>query len=135
MEPRPGKATVHYADGTTQTAALGGPDRYSGSDTLTAPYRRNQAGQKDPHQVVIATAEVAMDPTKDAVALTLPLTNPAEPNKSALHIFALTLQPAAQGRALMLREAHSTRARRRPPGRQAGVGVQNSLVGLRYSRR
>lgn len=103
-----GKATVHYADGTTQTAALGGPDWYSGSGTLTAPYRRNPAGQKDPHQVVIATAEVAMDPAKDAVALTLPVTNPAEPNKSALHIFALTLQPAAQGRALTLRAAHAT---------------------------
>lgn len=103
-----GKATVHYADGTTQDAALGGPDWYSGSGSLTAPYRYNPAGQKDPHQVVIATAELAMDSAKEAVALTLPVTNPAQPNRASLHIFALTLQPAAQGRALALRDAHST---------------------------
>ncbi|MFI2346352.1 alpha-L-fucosidase [Streptomyces sp. NPDC019443] len=103
-----GKATVHYADGTTQQAVLSGPDWYSGSGPLTAPYRYNPAGQKDPHQVVIATAELAMDSTRQAVALTLPVTNPAQPNKSSLHIFALTLQPAAQGRALALRDAHST---------------------------
>ncbi|MCX4820829.1 alpha-L-fucosidase [Streptomyces sp. NBC_01142] len=69
-----GKATVHYADGTTQAAALGGPDWYAGSGPITAPYRYN----------------------------------PAEPDKSSLHIFALTLQPAAEGRALALRDAHST---------------------------
>ncbi|MET7620082.1 alpha-L-fucosidase [Streptomyces sp. NPDC005408] len=103
-----GKATVHYADGSTQTSALGGPDWYSGSGRLTAPYRYKPDGQKDPHQVVIAPAELAMDSTKEAVALTLPVTNPAQPNKSSLHIFALTLQPAAEGRALALRNAHST---------------------------
>lgn len=103
-----GRATVHYADGTTRQAALGGPDWYSGSGRVTAPGRYNPAGQKDPHQVVIATAELAMDATKEAVALTLPVTNPAQPNKSSLHIFALTLQPVAEGRALTLRDAHST---------------------------
>ncbi|WP_405997322.1 alpha-L-fucosidase [Streptomyces sp. NBC_00829] len=103
-----GGATVHYADGTTQRAGLGGPDWYSGSGPLTAAYRYRPDGQKDPHQVVIATAELAMDATREAVAVTLPVTNPAEPNRTSLHIFALTLQPAAQGRALALRDARST---------------------------
>ncbi|MFI1395731.1 alpha-L-fucosidase [Streptomyces sp. NPDC020681] len=103
-----GKATVHYADGTTQATALGAPDWYSGSGALTAPYRYTPSGTKDPHQVVIASAELTMDSTKEAVALTLPVTSPAEANKTSLHIFALTLQPAAEGRALALRDAHST---------------------------
>ena len=37
-----------------------------------------------------------------------PSPTPPRPNKSSLHIFALSLQPAAEGRALALRDAHST---------------------------
>ncbi|WNO71015.1 alpha-L-fucosidase [Streptomyces sp. AM8-1-1] len=103
-----GTATLHYADGSSRPVALGGPDWYSGSGAITAAYRYTPTGAKDPHPVVIATAELTMDPTKEAVALTLPVTNPAEADRSSLHIFALTLQPAATGRALALREAHST---------------------------
>ena len=57
---------------------------------------------------MIAATELAMDPAKEAVALTLPLTHAAEANTSALHVFALSLQPAAEGRALTLRDAHAT---------------------------
>ncbi|GGU26935.1 alpha-L-fucosidase [Streptomyces violascens] len=103
-----GRATVHYADGSTSAAALGGPDWYSGSGQLTAAYRYGPGGVKDPHQVVVASAELAMDPTREAVALTLPVTNPAQPDKPSLHVFALSLQPAANGRAVTLRDAHST---------------------------
>ncbi|MFD9636059.1 alpha-L-fucosidase, partial [Streptomyces violascens] len=40
--------------------------------------------------------------------LTLPVTNPAQPGKPSLHVFALSLQPVANGRAVTLRDAHST---------------------------
>lgn len=59
-----GQATVHYADGTTSTPALGGPDWYSGSGALTAPYRYRPDGDKDAHQVSIAVTEIALDPTR-----------------------------------------------------------------------
>ncbi|WP_241838536.1 alpha-L-fucosidase [Streptomyces sp. TSRI0281] len=103
-----GTATVHYADGTTSAPALGGPDWYSGSGALTAPYRYGPDGSKDPHQVALAVTEIALDPAREAVALTLPTTRPAEANQSSLHVFALSLQPAATGRALTLRDARST---------------------------
>ncbi|MDX3854857.1 alpha-L-fucosidase [Streptomyces sp. AK02-01A] len=103
-----GTATVHYADGTTTSAGLGGSDWYSGSGALTAPYRYDPNGSKDQHQVVIGTSELAMDPAKEAVAVTLPVTHAATEGSSSLHIFALSLQPVAEGRALSLRGAHST---------------------------
>ncbi|MHB9855107.1 alpha-L-fucosidase [Streptomyces krungchingensis] len=103
-----GQATVHYADGSTTTAGLGGSDWYAGGGSLSAPYRYKPDGTKDAHPVGIGTAEVWMDPQREAVALTLPTTDPAEENKTSLHVFALSLQPAAQGRALALRDAHST---------------------------
>ncbi|MDX6361147.1 MAG: alpha-L-fucosidase, partial [Streptomyces sp.] len=102
-----GKATVHYADGSATTAGLGGSDWYAGG-ALSAPYRYRPDGTKDEHAVGIGTAEVWIDPQREAVALTLPVTHPAEENRTSLHVFALSLQPAAQGRALALRDAHST---------------------------
>ncbi|MFE2427944.1 alpha-L-fucosidase [Streptomyces sp. NPDC059373] len=103
-----GTATVHYADGTTSSGGLGGSDWYSGSGALTAPYRYDPNGNKDQHQVVIGTSELAMDPSREAVAVTLPVTHSATEGNASLHIFALSLQPAAQGRALSLRDTHST---------------------------
>ncbi|MET7972413.1 alpha-L-fucosidase [Streptomyces mirabilis] len=103
-----GRATVHYADGSTTTAGLGGADWYATGGSLSAPYRYRPDGTKDEHGVGIGTAEVWIDPQREAVALTLPTTNPAEAGKASLHLFALSLQPAAQGRALALRDAHST---------------------------
>lgn len=103
-----GSATVHYVDGSTTTAGLGGSDWYSAGGSLSAAYRYTPDGSKDEHRVGIGVAEVWIDPVREAVALTLPTTNPAEENKASLHVFALSLQPAAQGRALALRDAHST---------------------------
>jgi alpha-L-fucosidase len=103
-----GKATVHYVDGTTTTAGLSGADWYAAGGPLSAPYRYRPDGGKDEHSVGIGVCEVWIDPRREAVALTLPVTNPAEANKASLHVFALTLQPVAEGRALMLRAAHST---------------------------
>ncbi|MGW4515776.1 alpha-L-fucosidase [Streptomyces sp. NPDC004393] len=103
-----GQATVHYADGSATTAGLGGSDWYSAGGPLSAPYRYTPDGSKDEHPVGIGTAEIWIDPQREAVALTLPVTNPAEAGKASLHVFALSLQPAAQGRALALRDAHST---------------------------
>ncbi|WP_371789990.1 alpha-L-fucosidase [Streptomyces sp. NBC_01471] len=103
-----GQATLHYADGSTGSAGLGGPDWYAGSGPLTAPYRYTPSGGKDQHQVVLGVSELAVDATRELVGITLPKTNPAEADKSALHVFALSLQPAAEGRALAVRDAHST---------------------------
>jgi len=103
-----GKATVHYADGSTSTAGLSGADWYSAGGSLSAPYRYKPDGTKDQHGVGIGTSEVWTDPRREAVAITLPVTNPAEAGKASLHVFALSLQPVAQGRALALRDAHST---------------------------
>ncbi|MFJ3801205.1 alpha-L-fucosidase [Streptomyces sp. NPDC090088] len=103
-----GTATVHYADGTTTTAGLSGGDWYAVGGPLAAPYRYRPDGSKDEHGVGIGTSEVWTDPRREAVALTLPVTDPAEAGKTSLHVFALSLQPAAQGRALVLRDARST---------------------------
>ncbi|MER7930959.1 MULTISPECIES: alpha-L-fucosidase [unclassified Streptomyces] len=105
-----GRATVHYQDGSTSTAGLSGADWYAVGGSLTAPYRYRPDGGKDPHAVGIGTCEVWIDPRRAAVALTLPVTGPAEAGTTALHVFALSLQPVAQGRALALRDAHSTSA-------------------------
>jgi alpha-L-fucosidase len=114
-----GRATVHYADGTTTTAGLGGADWYAAGGSLSAPYRYKPDGTKDEHSVGIGTSEVWLDPQREAVALTLPVTNPAEAGKTSLHVFALSLQPAAQGRALALRDAHSTSSLLEPTGAQS----------------
>lgn len=103
-----GTATVHYADGTTSTAGLSGGDWYAVGGPLSAPYRYQPDGGKDAHSVGIGSCEVWIDPHRETVALTLPVTGPAEAGKTALHVFALSLQPVAQGRALALRDARST---------------------------
>ncbi|MFD0030170.1 alpha-L-fucosidase [Streptomyces sp. NPDC127172] len=103
-----GSATVHYADGSTASAGLGGADWYSSGGPLSAAYRYKPDGTKDANRVGIGTSEIPLDPQREAVAITLPKLNPAEANKTALHVFALSLQPAAQGRALALRDAHSS---------------------------
>ncbi|MFD8307048.1 alpha-L-fucosidase [Streptomyces sp. NPDC059690] len=114
-----GTATVHYADGSTTSAGLGGADWYSAGGSLSAPYRYTPDGGKDAHSVGIGTAEVWIDPQREAIALTLPVTNPPQPNKASLHIFALSLQPVAQGRALALRNARSTSSLMESTGAQS----------------
>jgi alpha-L-fucosidase len=102
-----GQATVHYADGGTTTATLGGPDWFRGSGAISAPFRYTPTGTEQ-HSVSIAVARVWLDSSRDAVAITLPTTNPAQPNLSSLHVFAMTTQPAATGKALAVRGARST---------------------------
>ena len=114
-----GNATVHYADGSTTVAGLGGADWYAAGGSLSAPYRYRPDGTQDQHSVGIGTSEVWLDPQRDAVALTLPVTNPAEAGRTSLHVFALSLQPAAQGRALALRDAHSTNSLLESSGAQS----------------
>jgi alpha-L-fucosidase len=102
-----GTATVHYADGGTTTASLGGPDWYSSSGAIAAPYRYSPGGT-DQHQVSISAAQVWMDANREAVAVTLPTTKPPAPNQASLHVFAMSAQPAAKGKALALRGSRST---------------------------
>ncbi|TWP53263.1 alpha-L-fucosidase [Lentzea tibetensis] len=120
-----GTATVHYADGSTTTAGLGAADWYSGSGPVSAPYRYTPTGV-DQHPVSIATAQVWADPKREAVAITLPVTHPAEEGKSALHVFALTMQPVTHGKALAVRGARSTT---KIPGRGAQA-VEATVVNL-----
>ncbi|NUP17429.1 MAG: alpha-L-fucosidase [Streptomyces sp.] len=114
-----GTATVHYADGSATTAGLGGSDWYGAGGTLSAPYRYRPDGTKDEHSVGIGTSEVWIDSRREAIALTLPKTNPAEAGKASLHVFALSLQPVAQGRALALRDVHSTNSLLEATGAQS----------------
>ncbi|MEU9991770.1 alpha-L-fucosidase [Streptomyces sp. NPDC048045] len=114
-----GTATVHYADGTTSTASLGGADWYATGGPLSAPYRYRPDGGRDDHAVGIGVSEIWLDPAREAVALSLPVTSPAQPDKASLHLFALTLQPAADGRALTLRAPHSTPSLLDPSGAQS----------------
>ncbi|MFJ1968042.1 alpha-L-fucosidase [Streptomyces sp. NPDC087903] len=114
-----GNATVHYADGSTTTAGLAGADWYAAGGSLSAPYRYTPDGTKDEHSVGIGTSEVWLDPQREAVAITLPVTGPAKANTTSLHVFALSLQPAAQGRALVLRDARSTNSLLESTGAQS----------------
>ncbi|MEU8845271.1 alpha-L-fucosidase [Streptomyces sp. NPDC048564] len=120
-----GTATVHYADGSTTTAQLGGVDWYQAGGSFSAPYRYRPDGTKDEHRVGIGSAEVWCDARREAVAVTLPVTHRPEPNKASLHVFALTVQPAAQGKALTLRHARSTASLLEPGGAQS---VEATLV-------
>jgi alpha-L-fucosidase len=114
-----GNATVQYADGSTTTAGLSGSDWYAAGGSLSAPYRYKPDGTKDDHRVGIGASVVWLDPRREAVAITLPVTNPAQENKTSLHVFALSLQPAAQRRALALRDARSTNSLLESSGAQS----------------
>jgi alpha-L-fucosidase len=103
-----GQATVHYADGGTTTTALAGPDWYSGGGAIAAPFRYSPGGGTDQHPVSISAARIWLDSSRDAVAITLPTTNPAQAGLSSLHVFALSAQPAATGKAPAIRGARST---------------------------
>lgn len=103
-----GTATVHYADGSTSTGSLSGPDWYTGSGALVSPFRYAPGGVVDNNPVSLATGQVWVDPARDAVALTLPTTANPAPNVSSLHVFALTLQPVAVGRSALVLDSRST---------------------------
>lgn len=113
-----GKATVHYADGSTTTATLGGSDWYATGGSLSATYRYAPDGTKDEHRVGIGTSELWLDPQRDAVAVTLPVTNPAQANKASLHVFALSCNlPLRAVRWPCARPGPRTRSWRRPAPR------------------
>src|SRR4051794_34544116 len=69
-----GTATVHYADGSTSTGSLSGPDWYTGNGALVSPFRYAPGGVVDNNPVSLATGQVWVDPAREAVALTLPTT-------------------------------------------------------------
>ena len=107
--PASGTVTVNYSDGSTSQATLTGPNWYSSAGPITTPYRYAPGGVTDQHPVSIGTGEVWIDASRDAVGLTLPVTAMPAPNVASLHVFALTMQPAAQqGKSLIIRDGHST---------------------------
>ncbi|MCQ4081448.1 alpha-L-fucosidase [Streptomyces sp. RB6PN25] len=122
-----GTVTVSYADGSTSQADLTAPDWYSsgGSGAVNATFRYTPTGT-DQHPVSISTAELWIDPSRKAVAVTLPTTAQPAANTTSMHIFALTLQPTAQGRALMLRTAASTNSLLDPRTQSVEATVVNA---------
>ena len=87
-----GTVTVHYADGTTQTASLGFPNwccldptAFGAEIALETTYRHTQQG---PANFGIAYRvffnQVRIDPDREVVAVTLP-------DASAIHVFAMAI--------------------------------------------
>ena len=102
-----GTATVHYSDGTSTTGALGAADWYSGNGSVVAAYRYSPSGT-DQHPVSIYSAQLWIDPAREATSITLPTTAQPAANVSSLHVFALSLQAATAGYAVSIRDAAST---------------------------
>lgn len=125
--PASGTATVHYEDGTTSTASLSAPNWYDGSGPVRASFRWTPDGSKDLHAVSIGVAELVLDATRRAVGLTLPPGTAPREGTAALHVWALSLQPAAVGKALRLRDVRTTRMMLSDGGPQA---VEATLVNL-----
>ncbi|HEX4689768.1 MAG TPA: SGNH/GDSL hydrolase family protein [Solirubrobacteraceae bacterium] len=70
-------ATLHYADGTTASAALGAADwaggPAAGEDVaVTAPYRFRDPGGRDSPAVSIFAETVPLDPSRELRSVTLP---------------------------------------------------------------
>jgi alpha-L-fucosidase len=122
-----GTATVTYADGTTSQAQLTAPDWYSSSGDLSFPFRYTPGGGTDQHPVSLAVTEVWAQPDRDAVSVTLPVSQQPAPNVTSLHVFALSLQPLAQGTSALLRSARSTTALLQTAGPQS---VEATLVNV-----
>lgn len=123
-----GPATVHYADGGTTTATLGGPDWYSSGGPIVAPFRYTPGNGTDQHPVSIGAAQVWIDAGRDAVGITLPVTKAPAPNQSSLHVFALSAQPAPRGKVIALRGARSTA--KLLPGQRGGQAVEATVTNL-----
>jgi len=119
-----GTATVTYADGSTSAATLTAPDWYNSGD-LTFPYRYTPGGGTDQHPVSLNVSEVWVYPDRDVVSITLPNSAQPAPNVTSLHVFALSLQPLAQGTSALLRDARSTTSMLHDAGPQS---VEATLV-------
>ncbi len=121
-----GTVTVNYADGSTSQATITAPDWYSSSGDLVFPFRYSPGGT-DQHPVSMAVAEVWAYPDRDAVSVTLPASAQPAPNVTSLHVFALSLQPLAQGTSALLRNPHSTTSMLHAAGPQS---VEATLVNV-----
>ncbi|MEV6242313.1 alpha-L-fucosidase [Lentzea sp. NPDC051838] len=119
-----GTVTVHYADGSTTSGSVSGPDWYSGSGPISAPFRYSPGG-RDEHPVSIGTSQVWADPQKEAIGVTLPVTSPAVEGKSSLHVFALSVQPVGKGTVFAVRGARSTTKLPRVGGQTIEATVVN----------
>jgi alpha-L-fucosidase len=86
---------VHYTDGSTSSGSLSVADWRIGSvGVVNTSYRYSSTGI-DQGPVRIYAIQIAMDRTKIASSLTLPMTTRPGPFRTSLHVFALTLQYAA----------------------------------------
>ena len=99
-----GKATVHYADGSTTTAPLGGSDWYSTGGSLVAPYRYGPDGTKDEHRVGIGSSELWLDPGATPSPSRFPVTH--RPRRTRPRSTSSRFPPTGRPRkALALRNA------------------------------
>ena len=89
--PSSGTLTLHYTDGTTQSATLGLTDWTSGSPSFgngtaaAMPYRNSASGSSQQIGTSVFTANIALQPGQTVASVTLP----TRADQGELHIFAL----------------------------------------------
>jgi alpha-L-fucosidase len=93
-----GAITAQYADGTTSGTTVTVPDWYSGgTGGLNPSFRYRPDGSGDPHPIHIYAVHAALDASREVTGLTLPTTAVPAPERSSMHVFALSVQPSAAG--------------------------------------
>lgn len=103
-----GPATVHYADGSTSSAELAMGDWLNAGGVINVPHEYGPDGNPTTDPASIFTTNVWLDPSKEAVSVTLPTTSPVGPENSSLHVFSMSVQPAVSGAAVRVSNARST---------------------------
>ncbi len=94
--PAGGTATIRYADGTTEKAALRAPDWVQGgAGALRSPIRYGATGKAENTPVNIYALSVPLDARRTVASIVLPVTAIPARDAASLHIFAITLVPAA----------------------------------------
>jgi hypothetical protein len=89
--PSSGTLTLHYTDGTTQSATLGLTDWTSGTASFgngtaaAMPYRNSASGSSQQIGTKIFTTDIPLQPGKTVASVTLP----SRANQGELHVFAL----------------------------------------------
>lgn len=95
--PSAGSGTILYANGTTQSFTLDGPDWYNGPPSgsgaaITMAYRNAPGNTTDDHPVYLYEQSVALSSAEPVVGVVLPnVSIGAGAGSAALHVFALTV--------------------------------------------
>jgi len=95
--PSKGTVLIHYSDGSTSRESVTFGDwaaaQAAGDTTVaTMPYRNSSSGTSQQLTVSVFATEVAVDPSKTVVSVTLPdVGYSVAPSVTGMHIFALAL--------------------------------------------